>query len=85
METVIAQSLGRSIKAFRLTAGLTQEQLALAAGINRNYVSSLEHGQKAASLAIVVRVAIALGISPTELVASVMRDIEKKSERSSDI
>jgi len=85
LETDIARSLGRSIKAFRLSAKLTQEQLAFAAGINRNYISSLEHGQKAASLAVVFRVAIALDISPTELVASVVSDIGEKSERPSNL
>ena len=38
--------LGQELKAARVAAGMTQEQLAFAAGVDRSYVSLLEHGKK---------------------------------------
>lgn len=35
---------GRVLRRLRKTAGLTQEQLALEAGVERNYVSLIERG-----------------------------------------
>ena len=77
LETEIAQALGRAIRALRLEANISQEELAFAAGINRNYVSSLELGQKSASFAMVFRIATALQVNPAQLVTAVLNDMKE--------
>lgn len=53
--------LADKIKAARLQVGLSQEALALAAEVDRTYVSQLERGVANPSLLILVRLARALG------------------------
>lgn len=48
--------LGEEIKESRLNAGLSQEGLALAAGVDRTYVSQLERGVANPSLRILYRI-----------------------------
>lgn len=48
--------LGEEIKESRLNAGLSQEALALAAGVDRTYVSQLERGVANPSLKILYRI-----------------------------
>ncbi|NLF11802.1 MAG: helix-turn-helix transcriptional regulator, partial [Anaerolineaceae bacterium] len=42
--------VGNNIRYYRIQAGLTQEDLAKRAGINRSYISALERGTKNARL-----------------------------------
>jgi transcriptional regulator with XRE-family HTH domain len=74
LEYEIAISFGRVLRRLRHNANLTQEGLAFAADVNRNYVSSLELGQKAASLEMVFKIAKALGIPPGEFVTLIEVD-----------
>jgi len=53
--------LGGEIKALRLNAGLSQEALALAAEVDRTYVSQLERGVANPSLMILYRISKVLG------------------------
>lgn len=53
--------LGGEIKALRLNAGLSQEALALAADVDRTYVSQLERGVANPSLIILHRISKVLG------------------------
>lgn len=53
--------LGEEIKALRLSAGLSQEALALAADVDRTYVSQLERGVANPSLIILHRISTVLG------------------------
>lgn len=55
-EKSLAQ-LATDLKAMRLNAGLSQEALALAANVNRTYVSQLERGVANPSLQILYRIA----------------------------
>lgn len=48
--------LGKEIKELRLNAGLSQEALALAAEVDRTYVSQLERGVANPSLKILYRI-----------------------------
>jgi transcriptional regulator with XRE-family HTH domain len=52
--------LGQEIKTLRLRAGLSQEALALAAEVDRTYVSQLERGIANPSLMILHRISIVL-------------------------
>lgn len=53
--------LGEEIRALRLSAGLSQEALALAAEVDRTYVSQLERGVANPSLMILYRLSKVLG------------------------
>ena len=58
-ENLLGQ-LGQEIKTLRLRAGLSQEALALAAEVDRTYVSQLERGIANPSLMILHRISIVL-------------------------
>lgn len=52
----LLDQLGEEIKELRLNAGLSQEALALEAGVDRTYVSQLERGIANPSLMILYRI-----------------------------
>jgi transcriptional regulator with XRE-family HTH domain len=56
------------LKKYRKIAGLTQQQLALKAGVDVTLISRLENGQRLnASYPTIVRLARALNLEPEEL------------------
>jgi transcriptional regulator with XRE-family HTH domain len=55
--------LGRNVRAWRLERGMSQEQLALDAGMKRSYLSELERGLRNPSVRALGRLAEALGTS----------------------
>jgi transcriptional regulator with XRE-family HTH domain len=59
--------LGRNIRAFREARSLTQEQLALDAGMKRSYVSELERGLRNPTVRALGRLATALQIEAAAL------------------
>lgn len=62
--------LAANLRAARLEAGLSQEALADAAGIDRTYVSALERSRYAASVDVIERLAMALGTTPEALMVT---------------
>lgn len=60
-------ALGRGIRHLRTTSGLTQEQLAAAAGISGSALSLIENGRREAKLSVLAALATALGVSVTDL------------------
>ena len=61
------QRFGKQLQRLRIRRGLTQEQLAVTAGLSRTFLTRLELGQHNPSLSTLVRVAKALRVSVTEL------------------
>jgi len=59
------------MRRLRTDRGLTQEKVAEAAGLHPNYISSVERGERNISICNIERIAIALGVSMSELVAAV--------------
>ena len=59
--------LGNRIRAIRESRGMTQEELAGAAGISVKHVSVLERGIKEPRLSTIVSVAVALKVTPNDL------------------
>lgn len=57
----VGQSLGELFQTLRRRLGKTQDQIAGAAGITRNYLSMLEHDQANPTFEVVARVFGALG------------------------
>ena len=69
------QQLGQQLRAARKQLGLTQSQLALAAGVGLRFIVDLETGKQSVRLGHVVRVAEALG-STFKLTALSSLDLE---------
>ena len=72
-----ADTFGDLLRAQRLAAGLTQEALAKVAGVPRSTIANLESGQGNPSLAVLVKVANALGVPIDELLASPRAKVRK--------
>lgn len=64
----IREILAANLKRYRHAAGLSQEELAHRAGIDRTYISSLERCQYAASIEVVEDLARELGIEAHVLI-----------------
>ena len=62
------REFGDRIRSRRQKLGLSQEALALQAGINRTYIGSLEAGERNPSLDNIARLALALGVDISVLV-----------------
>ena len=64
----MSPKIGRMIQRLREDKGLSQRQLAARAGVTNGYISQLEAGDKKnPSLAVLQRLAKALGVPVTEL------------------
>ena len=58
---------GARLRIVRRERGLSQEELALRAGLDRTYVSSCEAGRRNVTLKTIVRLASALDLRPVDL------------------
>ncbi|WP_162409544.1 helix-turn-helix domain-containing protein [Acuticoccus sediminis] len=62
-----AAGLGRAIRAARIERGMSLSQLALAAAVDKGYLSRVERGLKVPSVAVVLRISSALDMSAAQL------------------
>jgi transcriptional regulator with XRE-family HTH domain len=60
---------GREIKRRRASSRLSQEELAHRADVHASYVSQIERGVKSPTLGVIVRLARALQLAPSELIS----------------
>ena len=65
----VVQLLGENVRHYRKLKGMTQEQLALEAEMERSYVSDLERGTRNPSVRALGRLAQALEVEPHQLLA----------------
>jgi transcriptional regulator with XRE-family HTH domain len=63
----VLRGLGEALHAAREKRGLTQEALSLETGVHRNYVGGIERGERSPSVAVIVTLAGALGVSLADL------------------
>jgi transcriptional regulator with XRE-family HTH domain len=66
----LPQRLGARVRGLRVDAGLTQQELADAAGVHRTYIAQIENGTRNVSVTAVGQVADGLGITLSELFAT---------------
>ncbi len=59
-EGAILTELGRRIRAQRKRIGLTQEQLALVADVDRSYYGAVERGERNITFTVLCRLCLAL-------------------------
>jgi transcriptional regulator with XRE-family HTH domain len=69
-ERAFLRSLGKRIRLLRVEHELSQEQLAHAAGMSRNFVSSIERGIHGIDIVRLLRLAAAFGISLDALLSN---------------
>jgi len=62
-----AIAFGQVLRTLRKKAGLSQEQLALEAGIERNFVSLIERGVNQPSIRVIFKLAQALAVPPSAM------------------
>ena len=67
--------LGKELREARERAGLTQEQLSFEAGVDRTYISMLEHDKKSPTVEMLFRICKPLHIAVSELLARVEKAI----------
>lgn len=72
--TLVSKRIGRRIRQIREKRikgdkKMTQEELALEAGLNRAYIGYIERGERNPSTDTLVKIAKALKVSPKELLA----------------
>lgn len=75
-----ARHLARNLASLRHTRALAQGALAIAAGVPRSTIATLESGIGNPSLVVLVKVAAALGVPIDELLAS-PRALVRRSRR----
>ncbi|WP_027164768.1 helix-turn-helix transcriptional regulator [Mesorhizobium sp. WSM3224] len=63
----IREVFARNLRTLRQAKGLSQEELAHQAGLDRTYISALERNVYNASIDVVDRLAEVLGVDATEL------------------
>lgn len=62
-----SNKFGRAIRTLRVTAGLTQEELADRAGLDRSYIGGVERGERNPTLSVIEKIAEGLGVTEAEL------------------
>jgi transcriptional regulator with XRE-family HTH domain len=65
----IQTAFGKAVRGLREQRGMSQERVASLCEIDRSYFGSVERGERNVSLTNIVRIAGALGVMPSELLA----------------
>lgn len=68
-EIRIPKQLGATVRRLRTDAGISQIDLAEKAGLNHNFLGEVERAEKLPSIVTVVRLAQALGMKGSDLLA----------------
>ena len=69
-------AVGQAIRALRKEKGISQDVLSGFAGIARTHLTMIENGTKQANFETLWKIALALDIRPSELVAKIEQEIE---------
>jgi len=71
-----------NVRAARKAAGLSQEELAFEAQLDRTYISQVERKQRNVTISVLARIAKALGTTPDRLlVASISPSASSRSKK----
>lgn len=78
-DPALLRALASELKARRAALGISQDELALTAGINRTFVAKLELAKTSPSLSSLFRLSVGLRVEPWELIHAVQRryDVER--------
>lgn len=73
--TSVNHDFGQVLRRLRKDAKLSQEQLALEAGLQRNYISMMELGRYQPTITTIFKLALALKIKASELILLVESEL----------
>ena len=65
----VCSLVGRNLRRHRMAAGLSQEALADAAGLDRTYVSGVERGVRNPTVRVLQQIATVVGVRAMDLLA----------------
>ncbi len=68
-KALLRKPLAGQIRCLRQKKGLSQEALAFRAGLHRTYISLIERSQRSLTIDSLERIALALDVKPSELLA----------------
>ena len=71
-------AFGVVLRRLRHAAKLSQEKLGFAAGVQRNFISLIETGQNQPTVGTIFRLATALGVKPSKMVADAEKLIDRQ-------
>lgn len=80
-DEILLNALANVLRSLRSELGISQEQLALRANVDRTFVGKLESARHQPSLAVVFKLSQALGKTPEQLV-SLVRARQESVEQS---
>ncbi|MGU3878032.1 helix-turn-helix domain-containing protein [Pseudomonas aeruginosa] len=75
----ISEAFGKVLRKRRKERGLTQEQLAHEADIQRNYVSLIERGINQPTITVLFKLAVALDCAASSLIADTESQLGSKA------
>ncbi len=75
----LAQAFGAAVRALRIERGIAQETLANQANVERSHMGKIERGEHAPTLAVVFKIAKALGCSTTVLMTATEQHLHAMS------
>jgi transcriptional regulator with XRE-family HTH domain len=81
----VRKLVGRNVRQNRERVGVSQEELAYRAGIDRTYVSGIERGIRNPTVLVLQDLAGVLKVRPADLLADVDSTIVKQSAKSRNI
>jgi transcriptional regulator with XRE-family HTH domain len=73
---------GKELRKLRLKSGLTQEEVAVAAGVTREYVSMLEAGKNSPTIEVFIRLCHAVKAYPAEVITGLDHSLQGKALKS---
>ena len=63
------RAFGAALRESRKSAGISQEQLAEAADLDRSFISLVERGIESPNIVVLLRIADVLGVTASEMIA----------------
>jgi transcriptional regulator with XRE-family HTH domain len=73
---------GKELRKLRLKVGLTQEEVAAAADVTREYVSMLEAGKSSPTIEVFIRLCHAVHAYPAEVIAALDHTLQTRAMKS---
>jgi transcriptional regulator with XRE-family HTH domain len=77
----ISTLFGQVLQRYRSDTGISQEELAHRAGVDRTFISRLERGVRQPTITTLIAVGAALGTSATELVRATEKELDSGTIR----
>lgn len=69
MQGDLQRTVGRNLRAYRESRGLSQEAFADVLGVHRTYMGGVERGERNLTLKSLERIAARIGLEPLQLLA----------------